>query len=843
MQKFLFFIILFLFSCVAKLDAQVLINEYTAANWDNHSNPSTGKFEDWFELYNPSASLVDVSGWFLSDDITNLTKWVIPAGASVPAGGFLKVYCNDDNTLAGGSVQAGFKLTQCASEEIVISNTSGIIVDSVTIKKTQKNHSRARLVDGGVTWGVTDNPSPGSSNTGIYAGYAKRPDFSLGRGFYSGTQIITLSSTETTAHVIRYTTDGSDPSPSSTLYTTPISVSATTVIKARTFSSDPTILPSFIEFNTYFIDVNTTLPVVSLGGDLNTMFGGWSGTEVEASIEYYDIAHTPQFKVWGTTRPHGNDSWSYDQKGFRYYVWDEMGYDNKMEQKFFANSARNDFDVIILKAAGSDNFPSGMNLSGQPSCHLRDGFAQQLSMDHSLNLDERSLAHCIIYINGAYWGIYEIRERVDVDFTDYYYNQGKKDVDILKYWGGLNIEEGSDTGWVNIYNYIMTNSMATPSNYAYASSKLDMMSFIDYFILNTYLVNTDWLNWNTMWWRGRAGSGVKWRYTLWDCDNILDLGQNYTGLPTTTYTGDPCDVTTTGIGGNPDEGHIDMLEALLENPDFEELYLTRYADLMNTTFNCTVMNALLDSIQAVLEPEMPNQLARWGGATMTDWHDNLDHMRSQIDGRCTVIASGFNNCYDTKGPFQLTVDVSPPGAGKVQINTLTPASYPYTGTYFGGVNTNLKAISNPSWTFSYWTIGIDTILPNTTAVDAYLTLDTNDVVIAYFTSNGPIDTTPPPPPPPPVEDTYFGLPGVFTPNGDGLNDVLYVLGNTISDIKLVIYDRWGEIVFQTTDKNIGWDGTFRNQPLNSGVFAYTLEYTSDVDRKRHAQNGNLTLIR
>ena len=846
MQKVLFFLTFVFFSISFRSNAQVLINEYTAANWDVHSNPTTGKFEDWFEIYNPTGAVVDISGWFLSDDVSDLTKWAIPAGVTVAPSGFLMVYCNGDNTYAGGALQADFKLTQCASEEIVISNTMGLIVDSVTIKKTQKNHSRARLVDGGSVWGVSDNPSPDISNTGVYIGYAKRPDFSLVRGFYSGTQMISLSSTEPTAHVIRYTTDGTDPTPSSTLYSGAIAVSTTTIIKACTFSSDPTVLPSFVEFNTYFIDVNTTMPVVSLGGDLNTMFSGWGGgAETESSIEYYNIAHVPQFKVWGTTRPHGNDSWAYDQKGFRYYVWDEMGYDNKMEQYFFANSTRNDFDVIILKAAGSDNFPTGMSSSGQPSCHLRDGFAQQLSMNHNLNLDERSLSHCIIYINGEYWGIYEIRERVDVDFTEYYYNQGKKDVDILKYWGGLNIEEGSDTGWVNIYNYIMTNSMATPSNYTYASSKLDMMSFIDYFILNTYLVNTDWLNWNTMWWRGRAGTGVKWRYTLWDCDNILDLGQNYTGLPTTTYTGDPCDVTSTGIGGNPDEGHIDMLEALLENPDFEELYLTRYADLMNTTFNCTVMNALLDSLQAVLEPEMPNQLARWGGASMTDWYDNLDHIRGQIDGRCTVIAGGFNDCYDTKGPYNLVVNVSPAGAGKVQVNTIIPSTYPYTASYFGGVNTNLTATANSGWTFSHWTIGIDTLLPNTTASEVYLTLDTNDIVIAYFSYDGPIDTTPPPPPPPPppVEDTFFGLPGIFTPNGDGLNDVLYVLGNTISDIKFVIYDRWGEIVFQTTDKNMGWDGTFRNQPLNSGVFAYTLEYTNDIDNKRYAKNGNITLIR
>jgi gliding motility-associated-like protein len=826
----------------------VLINEYTAANFDDHNTPgSGGDNDDWFELYNAGASDVDISGWFLSDDKTDVTKWAVPAGVSVPAGGFMRVYCNGDGLFAGGYLHAGFKLTQCANEEILVSNTLSTIIDSITIKKTQKNHTRARLTDGSPTWGISTNSTPGASNASTFAGYAKRPDMSLVHGFYTGTQTLTLSSVEPTANSIRYTTNGTEPTITSTLYTAPISVTTTTLIKAKTFSTDATILPSFTEVNTYFIDVSTTLQVLSLGGDeFDAMFTGWGGpNEIESSFEFFNIAHAPQFTVYGTVRPHGNDSWAYDQKGIRYYVWDEFGYDNKMEYPFFTNTPRNDYDVLIFKAAGSDNYPGNV---GSPGCHLRDGFAQRLSQNNNLNLEERSVSHCVIYINGQYWGLYEIRERVDVDFTEYYFNQGKKDVDILKYWGGMNVEEGSDTGWVNLYNYIMANDLSIPSNYAWVESQLHVLSFIDYFIHNTYLINTDWLNWNTMWWRGRADGGTKWRYTLWDSDNILDLGQNYTGLPSTDFTGDPCDVQSTGIGGSPEEGHIDMLEALLANPEFEDLYMNRYADLMNNTFSCVEMNALLDSIEAIIEPEMPKHLARWSGDLST-WEANMAYLRTQINGRCTVIAGGMVDCYELKGPYNLTLGVSPALTGKIKLNTIIAPTYPYSGTYFGGTTMTLVGIPNPGYVFDHWTINLDTLSPTLLDDTVTLTLDTNDVIVAYFLPIGvpppPVDTTvypPPPPPPPPAEATPLSVPGMFSPNGDGKNDIFYILGNKIETLDFQVFNRWGQLVFHATSPGQGWDGTYQGQALNTAVFAYILKATTE-DGQVINKTGNITLVR
>ncbi len=712
-------------------DAQVIINEYSCANV-NTINDAYNQKEDWVELLNTSGAPVSLSGFYLSDDKFQPAKWQIPAGVTINANSKMMVFCSNRGTFFGGQLHPTFKLTQTKGEYFVLANSTGAIVDSVHLFVTQVNHSYGRITDASGQWGIFQTPTPNAANANPFSSYAPKPIFSVAPGFYAAAQSVSLSSPASNV-AIHYTTDGSVPTLSSPVYAAPIAVNNTIVIRAAAFSSDPMVLPSFTETNTYFINENNTMNVISVSGNYTYLINGFGGAGNAAgfptAIEFFNKNHQFVFELDGTWRKHGHDSWAYDQRGFRLYAKDQYGSDWAMKHKFFNASSRDTFQQIILKAGASDNYPGN---SGHPSCHLRDAFAHTLSNKFNLDLDQRLYEPTLVFVNGQYWGVYEIREKVDADYMEYYYGQTKKKVDHLSYWGGLQVREGSDTGWVNLYNYIIANPMTVPANYDHVTSFLNVKSFIEYFILNTWLVNTDWLNWNTMWWRGRKGQGVKWRYALWDMDNILDLGQNYTGVGTPTYQNSPCNPFNL-FQNNSSIKHTDMLVRLLQNPDFTKLYRSTFIDMLNGPLNCANMIPHFDSITSIIQPEMQRHITRWGGSYAT-WQNNIQYMRNQILGRCQVIAQKLDSCMDLN-PQEIAFNVFPANGGTIQMNGNTVSPYVWSRIVEADTVINLNATPvNSYYFFDHWEKYkvANTFTPDSLTQAVGFDFKTKDSVVAFF---------------------------------------------------------------------------------------------------------------
>lgn len=824
---------------LGQVHAQIKINEYSASNSGATILDNQGDNSDWVELYNSGSSTINLGGWNLTDNPANLSKYAFPAGISIAPSSFLRVWCSGKGTPADGvgHIHTNFKLTQCNGDWIVLSN-GGVLKDSVQLHRTQATHSQGRKPDGSATWNVFTSPTPNASNSGTgYAGYAPRPVMNLPPGFYSGTKLVALSVTPSNSLTIYYTTDGSEPTTSSNVYvSTPISVATTSVIRAYAVSSDATILPSFMETNTYFINetIDSHYGVVSISGGtpLNQLLGGTQNTP-RTHLEYYEGQN---FKTegFGMADKHGNDSWAYQQRGIDVETYDEYGYNNAYKHQFFSDpnmnvSPRTEFQHIMLKAAASDNYSSSNNV-GKPSCHMRDAFVQSYQFKSGLELDGRRNKHVIVFKNGAYWGLYELREAFEGDYTDYYYNQPGDSIDNLAYWGSLQIRNGSDTGWVNLYNFIMANSMTNVANYAYVDSKLNFKSLVDYMVYNSYVVNSDFINWNSAWWRGRATQGdkKKWRYWSWDMDNVYDLGENYSGLPTTDMNSDPCDYTNEFQNAGPNMGHPDILDKLLDNPDFKAYYINRYADLINTALKCDKIMPHFNYFKTILTPEMPRQIAKWGG-TMAEWNKNMDTLEAKINRRCTYIQSAIVSCYNVTGPYNITVDVDPPGAGNVKLNSLNLSNYKWSGSYFGGVKmTFQQTVSDTSlYEFDYWEFKNHVPTPNINSDSVSIQLVTGDDIIAHYREK--------------AEEVKF--PTGFTPNGDGRNDIFSPLGiRFVKNMTLEIWNRWGQQVYSSSDPTKGWDGNFQGAAAQTGVYAYLVKYTNTANEEKVIK-GNVTLIR
>ncbi|MBK7937822.1 MAG: CotH kinase family protein [Lewinellaceae bacterium] len=713
------------------LTAQVLINEISAANM-NGLTDGDGDREDWVELYNPGPAAVNLGGWFLSDNPGNPQKWVIPNGQTIAAGAYRIIFCSGKDKIAAPYMHTSFKITQTKGESVVLTQPNGTTADSYTFNTpNQVNHSYGRTPNGGPTWSIYNTPTPGAVNAASpYQAYAPTVQASLAAGFYPGAIQVSLNAGAGIA--IRYTVNGNEPTAASSIYSAPINIAATTVLKARAFSANNAILPGFVMANTYFINVNHTIPVVSIAGDnLVTLLNG-SQLVPFGSFEYFEN-NALKDEAYGEFNKHGNDSWAYPQRGIDWITRDQMGYKDELKHKFFKERSRTKFQRLILKAAANDNYPS----SG--GAHIRDSYVHTLAIDAGMHVDVRTHRSCVVYVNGQYWGVYDLREKVDdADFTSYYYDQDEQDIDYIKTWGATWTEYGSSTDWYTLKAYILGNDMTVAANYDYVLQQFNLLSLIDYVIINQHSVCKDWLNWNTSWWRGRnpAGDGKRWRYSLWDMDATFGHYINYTGIPDVGPTADPCDVEQIPNSGDP-QNHIDIFMKLYANPQFKALYVNRYADLLNTYLSCDYMNALLDSMTNTLAPEMARHCMRWGG-TVAQWNQNVTKVHDFINTRCQILDQSIEDCYDVTGPYGLTVNVSPAGSpNRVKVNTFTPATYPYAGDYFGGVNIDLIAKPATGWLFDHWEVSGNTFGPDQYTEAILLAFQTTGVATAFFVPTGP----------------------------------------------------------------------------------------------------------
>lgn len=818
--------------------AQIVINEYCAAN--NSLNDAFGKTPDWIELHNSGATNIDLTGYYLSDKAGNNLKYPLPS-FTINSGQKALFFCSGRGAVSGTEYHTNFKLRQSYnSEKIVLSDATGTIIDSLTIMPCQYGHSRGRETDGGVLWKLFSTPTPNAINTGFIEEYTATPVMDQPAGGYVGGVTVTITTTDPGA-TVRYTLDGSVPNGTSPIASGPINITTTTVLRARGFSAYPTVPVSFVETNTYFIDEAHTVKVVSIAGDDVTAFiedTDWGAftDNFDCTIEYFESALTLIDEGAGITNKHGNDSWAYDQRGIDFVMEDELGYNNAIHDEIFRQKpSREEYQKLIIKAAANDNYPFE---SG--GCHMRDAYVHSLSQKGNLLMDERSYEPCILYVNGVYWGVYELREKVDDhDFTDHYHQQGQYDLQFLKTWGGTWAEYDAGgtaiSDWDTFKAWVAANDLTIPANWNTMKSQYKWQSLVDYIVLNSVIVSADWLNWNTAWWRGLdpLGQKKKWRYALWDNDAAFGHYYNYTGVPDQGPTADPCNPENLSDPGG--QGHVPILNKLMENDTFQQYYVSRYIDLFNDVFNCDAMISHLDSLIALIDPEMDQQFARWGG-NRSSWEANVQSWRDWITTRCTELEQGMVDCYDLTGPFPMTYDVNPPGAGDIKVNSLWLSDYLFSGSYYGGIDILLDAQANVGYQFGYWEFGAHVPTPGIDSTSIRFQATGTDNIIAHFFPEGSTWETP---------STFegFHVPNAFSPDNNGLHDQLeFFVGYDILKFNFSVYNRWGQLLFQTDQAGSFWDGQFKNQPAPNGVYTYILGLEK-MDGSKESRGGNITLVR
>ena len=209
------------------------INEIMAINYTTTADPQS-QFDDWIELYNPESVAVDVGGMYLTDDVDNPTAWQIPTGTSLPARGYLVIWADSDTSDTG--LHAGFELDG-AGDTVALFDADGFtLIDMVEFDQQTPDVSYGRGSDSSENW-VTLSPTPGAANDEKALHVVADLDFSHHRGFYDQLIEVTIE-TETEGATVRYTLNGSTPTPEyGTVYDKPITISQTSALRALAYKT------------------------------------------------------------------------------------------------------------------------------------------------------------------------------------------------------------------------------------------------------------------------------------------------------------------------------------------------------------------------------------------------------------------------------------------------------------------------------------------------------------------------------------------------------------------------------------------------------------------------------
>ena len=677
--------ILFIFLSMATAQ-KIVINEFLASNSSVNQDPDFSEYSDWIELFNTSENDVALEGYFLTDDLDDSSKWRIPAGTMITAGGFLLIWADGrDDSL--NALHTNFSLKK-KGEQIGLFAPDGAVIDSLSYGSQTTDISYGRKPDGSDNWLFFGQPTPNATNGGDIFLKTEPPHFSVQGGFYSENQTLILSSNEASA-VIRYTLDCSDPSETSPAYTGALiiknrqgeanyfseirttadpepwlpdwvppagEVFKATVVRARAFQEGKT--PSDIITQTFFVDPNIatrypTIAVISLVSDYKNLFDDatgiyvpgnthrngdtrsgnyFQGWEKPAHIEFFEGNGTTAFSQDVGIKIQGGTSQVSPQKGLHVIARNE--YDsNRIEYPIFKSTRFKARDIkeykrFIIRAWGSTINAALFN----------DAYAHSLMADTDLDLNAYRPA--VLFIDGEYWGLHEIREaNKNSWYYQYHYNIDRDNpgFDILEHTDRSGkpyaaVDEGDATHWNNMVQFLETHDMSLSENYEYIKTQMDVDNFIEYIGHCVYLVKWDWPNNNEASWRPRTSDG-KWRWIQYDMETSFgvaavlnpiykNLGASFNMIRDVIYG--------TPIFGFGQYGPHPILVKLLENDEFKNAFAKWFYDNMKTRFSPEHMIAVLDTMAAEIEPYMAEYRRRWPFVTEmnNDWHYHLDLIKN-----------------------------------------------------------------------------------------------------------------------------------------------------------------------------------------------------------------------
>ena len=602
------------------------------------------------------------------------------------------------------------------SETLTLSNNIGTVVDQMIVEGLPPNTSV------GIS-NVTENlvsylqTTPGYQNDDqeFLGTIQNEVIFSQNGGILQNPFNLSLSGNTPTQH-IRYTTDGSAPKLSSTEYTSPIAISQNKSVRAGIFSNTNNYLPSKVSTESYVLGANHNMDVMLLTVDPEDFFDDDTGIYVFGPEGTFDTWQ-PYFgaNFWEDwERPiqfsfYKNNSnefakfnagvkifggWSRGQNGQRslaIYARGQYG-DSKFEHSFFDNLSYNKFEAFVLRSSGQDWLRSNM----------KDIMLTSLMRGSGLDFQEHNPV--ATYINGEYWGFYNLREKTNEHMLASKHGVDAENITLLT--NNAEIIEGDNDEYNALIDYIETTDLSNDSNFEYVSERIDLKHYALYQATNIFINNTDWPGNNIKFWKH---PDTKWRWIMYDTDFGFGPWWNWGNFNENTLE---FSLNPNGPDWPNPAWSTLLFRKLITNISFRNQFINRYADELNTRFLSSNVIQHINEIYGTIQPEINAHFERWKddpsvGYEITDVNGHIGFyqwaLRNFASERPPIVKEHIKNQFNLPNFHPITITNEDISKGKVEINeNLNIQELSWTGDYFETVPIKLEAIAEAGYEFSHW---------------------------------------------------------------------------------------------------------------------------------------------
>ncbi len=638
------------------------INEVMPANKSANEDPKGDK-PDWIELYNGSGNNINLSGYKLRDNESDI-EWTFP-DVNLMANNYLMLWGSGKDQDDMHDLHTNFKLRSGYGNLELLDN-EGNVLDFCTYEDVPDDKTFGR-VRADIVKKHLENPTFANVNTpetGRIIEELKMPVYSAEAGFYDNEFYLELSAEDPEA-LIFYTTDGSGPSVNSTLYTKPIliknvndepmkyanhvyslindyippnsAVPKCNVIRAVAVKDG---IASRINTKTYFVGetkIDKSLTVVSLAVNPDEFFSeekgiyavgdeGWKWKNENPEATYDEIYSAPanykkrgaEYEIPSSLEIINNNENKYSQtnvgikiKGVSSRLFNKKSLTIKTKKKYgdkiinYNIFGQEQHDTLVLRNSGQDLY----------ELLFRDALVHQLAKE--IDIDYQDYEPAILFINGEYWGIYNIRRTYDEQYFRTLYNLDFESICIYECTDDLYFYSDGNPKLVDKYKVILdiinNHNVCSDTVYQNIDKLLDIENFTKYGILQMLCGNTDWPSHNVkIYW----GEDLKIRFLLYDSDKASFMNRDIINRPTVKDT---------------ESQYYLILNFLLSNKNYKQYY-NEQEQIIKNVLNDDHIIRIVASCYKKIDKEVKNDILRWNNmSSWQKWIDNVDKLITIIN--------------------------------------------------------------------------------------------------------------------------------------------------------------------------------------------------------------------